>query len=393
MIDPIEPGGRLFHVGLPKTGTTAVQTAAASMRGTLREHGVVYPGRGELFWAGEHSHNPDVFAVNRSHVESATPAQRAAVPLLRWGRVVRELDAAPQLRGFVSAEAASQGERPAVEKYCSDLGERTHVVFTLRNLGERLLSDWQQHIRSGEQTRDLDSWLRLTFGLDEDPDYRPYFSERAVDPATTLDRWIDVFGVERVTVVVVDKAAPTLLYDAFEQSLELPHGMLRAAAQGSATVQANRGWSLEEVEFARQIRIGLQQQGIAVRDARHLLFQGGLLRSRMHRSPGDREHRLRLPQWAAERANAVARRQRDRIVASGVRIIGDPDEFARPVSGADDAPPAVDTLPLDLVVQTVLGTVARALQLDSEFGPISAEQRRLIERAIADLHARRSSDA
>lgn len=32
------------HVGLPKTGTTAIQTAMAKNRGRLREHGFLYPG-------------------------------------------------------------------------------------------------------------------------------------------------------------------------------------------------------------------------------------------------------------------------------------------------------------------------------------------------------------
>jgi len=45
-VNPIEPGDVLLHVGLHKTGTTALQVALADARTDLAAHGVRYPGTG-----------------------------------------------------------------------------------------------------------------------------------------------------------------------------------------------------------------------------------------------------------------------------------------------------------------------------------------------------------
>ena len=45
-IAPIGQGEVLLHVGLHKTGTTALQVALSDARPVLPEHGVKYPGKG-----------------------------------------------------------------------------------------------------------------------------------------------------------------------------------------------------------------------------------------------------------------------------------------------------------------------------------------------------------
>jgi len=64
MSDPIVPAipenSVLLHVGLPKTGTTALQNAAANQRAALLEHGVRYPG-------DRHNHSNASFSVAGGH--------------------------------------------------------------------------------------------------------------------------------------------------------------------------------------------------------------------------------------------------------------------------------------------------------------------------------------
>ena len=43
-VAPLPERARLFHVGIPKSGTTSLQMAASTGRETLRRHGVLYPG-------------------------------------------------------------------------------------------------------------------------------------------------------------------------------------------------------------------------------------------------------------------------------------------------------------------------------------------------------------
>ena len=46
MPDDLElpPRTRLFHIGIPKSGTTSLQVAAAAKRSELLRQGVLYPG-------------------------------------------------------------------------------------------------------------------------------------------------------------------------------------------------------------------------------------------------------------------------------------------------------------------------------------------------------------
>lgn len=45
-VTPIAPGAVLAHVGMPKTGTTAIQMALSAVRDKLVANGVVIPGTG-----------------------------------------------------------------------------------------------------------------------------------------------------------------------------------------------------------------------------------------------------------------------------------------------------------------------------------------------------------
>src|SRR4051794_26074710 len=81
-IAPLSDGAILVHIGMHKTGTTAMQTLFAANRDRLRELGVLYPGQ-----------RPDHHLVARSFTQRAIgPGGADKPPSPRmWSELAAEL--------------------------------------------------------------------------------------------------------------------------------------------------------------------------------------------------------------------------------------------------------------------------------------------------------------
>src|ERR1700712_802256 len=93
-----------LHVGLPKTGTTYVQTVLWENRPALAEQGIVYPGvrRREHMWSS-------VVIRERPGLERRNPRAAGA-----WARLLAQVETAPdgalishEFLGAASAEQAN----------------------------------------------------------------------------------------------------------------------------------------------------------------------------------------------------------------------------------------------------------------------------------------------
>lgn len=131
-----------LHVGLPKTGTTALQTLMAENRDALRAQGVLYPflHRGAMF--------------------------HAAVEVLdwseRWGIAAEEVRGTwaalcDRVRGHhgpsvISHEVLGRATRKRVEWAMAELeGVEVHVVLTARDLARQVTAVWQERIKNGKK--------------------------------------------------------------------------------------------------------------------------------------------------------------------------------------------------------------------------------------------------
>ena len=94
-----------LHVGLPKTGTTFIQTVLWENRPALAEQGIVYPGvrRREHMWSS-------LVIRERPGLERRNPRAAGA-----WGRVLEQVEAAPDgaliSHEFFGAASAEQAKR------------------------------------------------------------------------------------------------------------------------------------------------------------------------------------------------------------------------------------------------------------------------------------------
>ena len=353
---PLPPQARLLHIGLPKTGTTALQSTAQARRADLLELGVRYPGGG----------------LNHREAVSSLMGRRwgwigpgAAVPPMRhWDRLIREVEGDETRRVWISHEFASESDDETAARFVDALGERIHVVVTLRPFGAMLTSSWQQYLKGGT-THTFEYWLRSVLADPPKRTVTPSFHRRN-DQAEVVRRWAAAAGQEHVTVVVVDKTAPTRLTDAFEAMLELPPGFLVDDSLGG--LQGNRAFSREEAELMRQVNLAVKGQPVDWQEYERLLREGGIARLLGSRTPAPDEHRLQLPRWAADRATERGQRYAAEVAASGVRVVGDLEALAVPAEGTDEPDQAPTHVSLEVATAMVVGTVSAGLGRGAFFG-------------------------
>lgn len=334
---------RLLHIGLMKTGTTSLQNAASALRPGLLDRGVLYPGKGL-------NHRTALTAVmGRGWGWDSEPNPAA------WERLCAEIDAETTRRVWVGHELVSEADESEAQSYREGLGTNTHVVVTLRNYAAMLPSAWQQTMKGGRH-RTFESWLRGHLSANPKLD-RTRLEQDRLDQGAVVRRWAKVFGSQNVTVVVVDKSTPNLLFEAFEDMLGIERGYLSSAElDGFAS---NRSMSREESELLRAINAELRER-LTWQEYR-LWVRNGIAGTMLaERSPGEHDSKLVLPTWAAEKAAARAQRFVEEIAASGVRVVGDLALLDQPVPHSDEVAPAPTSVPVDAAAQAVLGAVSQA---------------------------------
>jgi hypothetical protein len=224
---------RVFlHVGLPKTGTTYVQTVLWRNRAALAEQGLLYPGprRREHMWAS---------MVVREHpgLPRRNPRAQGA-----WARLLEQVAAAPDdvliSHEFFGAASAEQAKRAL-----SDLGDvEVHLLVTARDLVSVVTSYWQEYIKHG-----FDAPLD-TFPPHEDRGDE--WTWAAVDLLGVLERWGSSLPPERIHLLVLpEPSAPR------ETLVTRFAGLMGVDATGFDFEGANPNSSLGvvEVELLRRI--------------------------------------------------------------------------------------------------------------------------------------------
>ncbi len=372
---PLPERVRLFHIGPPKTATTAVQNAAAARRATLLEHGVRYPGR-----ARSQRSAVAAFVGRRIGWAAEPPDMR------HWDELMAEVEAETSRRVLFGHEFAAGADDAAARRFAEAIGPRTHVVVTLRSYGAMLPSIWQEHAKAGS-SRPFDAWLEEVLARPRPPQTVERFHVRH-DHGGLVRRWAAAVGPENVTVVALDPAHPRFVVEAFEALLGLPDGLLGDPDAGGS---ANRGLSVPEIELFRRLNAGLQPHTVPWADYERLVARGAAARLLAERRPAEREPRLRLPDWAADRADEEAKRHIAEIAETGVRVLGDLPALAQPAArrgvGLDENHEAVEQVPVEVAVRTLEGLVSAALGRGADFGA-SAAARPVAERRVCDVTTR-----
>lgn len=178
-----------LHVGVPKSGTSYLQSTLWAHRDQLREHGVLLPG------SGRHDHAWSTFTVR----EDPALAKRPRMALRAWDRVLADTAAWPGTavisHEFFGAADAEQAARALAALAPAEV----HLVVTARDGLSLLTASWQETLKyRNEET--LDEFNRK---ISTDP--LDVWNWRSLDAGEVLARWARDLPPERVHVVPVPR--------------------------------------------------------------------------------------------------------------------------------------------------------------------------------------------
>jgi hypothetical protein len=338
------PGDAIaLHIGIHKTGTTALQAALAEARPELRQRGVLYPGRKPAHlgaamtilerpwgWAGKGGKAPDPHYFDR---------------LAREARGHRG-------RVLISSEQFCEADDRQAARVVAGLGaDRLHIIVALRNLGRLLPSSWQQYLKYGRTTT-YERWLKAMFDPAQGSSMTPTFWRRN-DHGAVVARWVDLLGPERVTVLILEDVTEDALFVTFAELLDVPSSVLTSHMHRSP----NRSMTAVESEVLRRLNKAVKG-AIDWRDYEDLVRDVIAAAIVAGRRPGPDEPRLHTPDWALDAAAEHGTWDVARIRASGARVLGNLDALGQRVPSTPPVDPQLlDNLATDAVVEVLASAV------------------------------------
>jgi hypothetical protein len=340
MAPPLPEGTILLHIGPYKTGTTAIQAALAENRESMTAQGVSYPGR------GNHEFSP-AMAITHGRVD---PGRSLDAHLSYWHEMVDGFRRERPRIGVLSSEAYSEATPERIAAILEELGPTAHVVITLRPLVRIIGSQWQQYLQNN-QTMGYLEWLEGVLARPEPGPPTPTFWTRHRHDRL-VQRWLDVVGPERLTLLVVDDNDKTFLMRGFEHLLGLDPGTLDLRQ-----AQRNRSLTYNEIEFVRAFNTAYRASDFGAADYTTFIRYAAM-RAIQARTPSPEDQRLLTPQWAVDRTLEIAGGIVDNIRALGLpRIVGDLDILLDPAQ----APPVGENVPVTDVDTEVLAAFVGGL--------------------------------
>lgn len=295
---------RVFvHIGLPKTGTTYLQSVLWANRDGLRREGVLLPGAGhrEHLWAALDVQERPRLASR--HPRAPGTWQRLAKELRRWDET-----------GLVSHEFFCGASRQQAESLVADLAPaEVHVIVTARHSAGMLTAGWQERVKNGgSETIDAVTEKR---GAGSE------FSWRTWDLAGVLRRWGGVVPPSQVHVLPMPPkgSAPDLHWRNFAQ-------VIGSAGDYSAPEEAaNTSLGVVQVELLRRINSRLEGFGSALDRGRWI--RGYLAEEQLALQDGV-PFALTDEQW--DDCRARSRRAVRLIREQGYDVVGDLDSLLVP---------------------------------------------------------------
>jgi len=360
----IPEGSVLVHIGPYKTGTTAIQASLGVHRDDLAAHGVLYPGR------DSRQFRPGWGLLGRS------PVGVPPVPMAEWDALVEEVRGADAKRVCISTEDLVSLGPAKVQKLVDDLGpEKVHMVVVARGLDRLLPSAWQQRVKSSNEVRSYDQWLREVLTKDtESAAARTFWHNHGLQEM--FERWRAALPVEQTTVIVADETDRTQLHRVFERLLGLPEGLLQPGPRDNSSLTFDR------VELYRRVNAAFDERGWSDAVRRQLIHRGMLNGLRRAPRAGTDLPIPPLPAWAAELVAELSGARVEAVATSGARIVGDPESLRFvPADHAADIgePPAA--VSIDTAALAVEELVHAALKRERRTLRAAARRQRSAARA------------
>lgn len=314
-VNPLARGTVLLHIGPPKTGTSALQSACHAQRDRLKAAGVHYAGAGVQPSAAAFA------AIARAH-----PSTGRAPSRRHWESLVREVRGVRNASVLISSEFFAGADEEQARAVVAALGgDRVHIAVTLRPLAKILGSRWQQNVQEGAHISYVD-WLGAVLNEPNSSHAQRFWSRQRHD--ALIARWVSATAPNRLHVIVVDDRDHVGILRSFEQLLGVPEGTLAPHRDA-----LNRSLTLEEVEAVRAFNEQFDEAKLAP-SLRHKLMARGAATHLKRRTPDPSEAKIVTPAWAVDRALEIGAEMVATIESSGVNVDGDLSLLSRESSRA-----------------------------------------------------------
>lgn len=295
-----------FHIGLPKTGTTYLQTLMWNNHEALKSQGILLPGESgrEHLWAsGAVREDPN---LHRRGPDAPHAWERLTDEINRWS------DTAIVSHEFFAAASAEQ-----VKQAMSVLGDaEVDVVVTARDTLSLVTARWQEFVKNGS-TAPIDEYPPT-----DDTEPSNDWDWGTLDLADVLRRWGASLPSERLHVLTLPKPSEPreTLWLRFADLV----GIDPALCSTEGSVQ-NESLGVVEVELLRRINRDLKEFSSA--QDRGNWIRGYLAQGKLVPRGGEKF-------WPSPERVAELRERGDRIVeeviAAGYDVIGDVEDLRTP---------------------------------------------------------------
>lgn len=247
------PEQLFVHLGMPKTGTTYVQSIWHAGHDLLKQQGLT-------LLPGTRRGNIQLSIALRDGVQGADRkwAERA-LPRFR-----RRLAKVPTPRVLTSDELFSGATAEQVGRLVELAGDagvpEVHVIVSVRSMSRLLPSTWQQRIQQRGEVPSLEDFLAAITRREGDLAER-WWHDRGI--VSVLERWSEHVPMERMHVVTMPGAGsdPRSLLERHGSVLGIDVSVLD---EGAAKPNPSLGWA--QAEVLRQVKLRVPRH-LLTRDA------------------------------------------------------------------------------------------------------------------------------
>ncbi|MGN6129443.1 MAG: hypothetical protein ACTHOK_03800 [Nocardioidaceae bacterium] len=347
------------HVGLPKTGTSYLQSVLWQSEAEVEAQGLTLLPKP----VGSVSATQLMLAV-RDRLEEGEDPTPGPELLRRFAADVREAGDKDVL--YTQEQLAPAGPKQASRVFRRLPDHEHHVVITARSLARQLPSAWQERVKT-RSVLGYDEFLQAV--VDRSEEARAFW--RYQDLLDVAERWGTHVPPEHVHIVTVPPpgSPPELLLQRFCGVLGLDAGRLNPARSRS-----NSSLGLTQAELLRRVNVALGDRLPSPRRgysrvakwylvSRALLPQGG----QAPLLPGS------MRGWVEEQTEQWIAETRER----GYHVVGDLADLRPADAHFSDQPPAVSD---QEVLESAVAALAELLVVrDQEVRRLDALRRRVAE--------------
>ena len=362
---------RLYlHIGLPKSGSTFLQSVMGGNRAALKEHGYAYPfvrPEGMFHAAVEMAGDPEHWGLTRAQVDGTFAA------LLDRGRELGRTV-------VISHEIFGAATPAQVEQIHTQLADfDVHLVVTVRNIARMFTAQWQELVKNGVDRSFADFAEGHLASLPAPGDHVMAGFWRGQNLAWLLDRWRPFVAPEQTHVVVSPAGGgdPDVLWRRFAEAVELPAD----AVDASAAPGSNESLGTPQIALLRQVVTALD--GRLEQPWWSLVAKRWFAQSLLSRV---RSPKPVTPAPVVAQLDGVARAWIELVETGSYRVHGDLSELLPAVPPADARHPddvSAEDL-LDGLPDVLANMLLRARDDRLEITELRAENAAL-EARIADL--------